>query len=100
MIFSFKNFLKGSLFIVSILLLILISSGISYYVIDITQQKNNLMDIEEYSPKSTLVVEKNLKSRSKFPFIDVHSHQWDMSYSNLKKLVSEMDSLNMAYMIN
>ena len=100
MFFSFKNFLKGSLFIVSILLLILISSGISYYVIDITQQKNNLMDIEEYSPKSTLVVEKNLKSRSKFPFIDVHSHQWDMSYSNLKKLVSEMDSLNMAYMIN
>jgi predicted TIM-barrel fold metal-dependent hydrolase len=100
MFFSFKNFLKGSLFIISILLLILISSGISYYVIDITQQKNNLMDIEEYSPKSTLVVEKNLKSRSKFPFIDVHSHQWDMSYSNLKKLVSEMDSLNMAYMIN
>ena len=100
MFFSFKNFLKGSLFIVSILLLILISSGISYYVIDITQQKNNLMDIEEYSPISTLVVEKNLKSRSKFPFIDVHSHQWDMSYSNLKKLVSEMDSLNMAYMIN
>jgi predicted TIM-barrel fold metal-dependent hydrolase len=100
MFFSFKNFLKGSLFIVSILLLILISSGISYYVIDITQQKNNLMDIEEYSPKSTLVAEKNLKSRSKFPFIDVHSHQWDMSYSNLKKLVSEMDSLNMAYMIN
>jgi predicted TIM-barrel fold metal-dependent hydrolase len=100
MFFSFKNFLKGSLFIVSILLLILISSGISYYIIDITQQKNNLMDIEEYSPKSTLVVEKNLKSRSKFPFIDVHSHQWDMSYSNLKKLVSEMDSLNMAYMIN
>jgi len=100
MFFSFKNFLKGSLFIVSILLLILISTAISYYVIDITQQKNNLMDIEEYSPKSTLVVEKNLKSRSKFPFIDVHSHQWDMSYSNLKKLVSEMDSLNMAYMIN
>ena len=100
MFFSFKNFLKGSLFIVSILLLILISSGISYYIIDITQQKNNLMDIEEYSPKSTLVAEKNLKSRSKFPFIDVHSHQWDMSYSNLKKLVSEMDSLNMAYMIN
>jgi hypothetical protein len=100
MFFSFKNFLKGSLFIISILLLILISSGISYYIIDITQQKNNLMDIEEYSPKSTLVVEKNLKSRSKFPFIDVHSHQWDMSYSNLKKLVSEMDSLNMAYMIN
>ena len=50
MFFSFKNFLKGSLFIVSILLLILISTGISYYVIDITQQKNNLMDIEEMPP--------------------------------------------------
>ena len=98
--FSFKNFLKGSAFILSILVLILLVTGISYYAIDYVQKKNNLMDIEEYSPIASLVVEENIVKKSKYPFIDVHSHQWDMSYSNLKKLVSEMDSLNMAYMIN
>ena len=84
--FSFKNFLKGSAFILSILFLILLVTGISYYAIDYVQKKNNLMDIEEYSPIASLVVEENIVKKSKYPFIDVHSHQWDMSYSNLKKL--------------
>ena len=55
------------------------------------------MDIEEYSPIASLVVDKNKRKRSKYPFVDVHSHQWDMSYSNLKKLVSEMDSLKYGF---
>ena len=97
---SFKNFLKALLFLFSILIIILIVSGISYWAIDNVQKKNNLMDIEEYSPVTSLVVEQNKTIRSKYPFVDVHSHQWDMSYSNLKKLVSEMDSLNMGFMIN
>ena len=58
------------------------------------------MDIGEYSPKSTLVVDENKIYRSKFPFIDVHSHHWDMPIQDLSTLVSEMDSLNMAYLIN
>jgi predicted TIM-barrel fold metal-dependent hydrolase len=99
-LFSLKNFLKALLFLSSLLIIILVFSGISYFTIDSVQKKNNLMDIEEYSPITSLVVQKNLINKSKFPFIDVHSHQWDMSYTNLKKLVSEMDSLNMAYMIN
>ena len=98
--FSFKNFLKALLFLFSILIIVLLVSGVSYLVIDNVQKKNNLMDIEEYSPIASLIVEENNRKRSKFPFVDVHSHQWDMSYSNLKKLVSEMDSLNMGYMIN
>ena len=97
---SFKKFLKALLFLFSILIIILIVSGISYWAIDNVQKKNNLMDIEEYSPVTSLVVEQNKTIRSKYPFVDVHSHQWDMSYSNLKKLVSEMDSLNMGFMIN
>jgi len=98
--YSFKNFTKALLFLFSILVIVLITTGISYWAIDKVQMKNNLMDIEEYSPVASLVVEKNKINRSKYPFIDVHSHQWDMSFSNLEKLVSEMDSLNMGFMIN
>ncbi|MDC1249970.1 amidohydrolase [Flavobacteriaceae bacterium] len=79
---------------------ILFLGGIIYYYIDKIQEKNNLMDIEEYSPKSTLVVPQNLVKRAKYPFIDVHNHQFDMPIKDLSKLVIEMDSLNMAFMIN
>ena len=69
-------------------------------MIDKIQEKNNLMDIEEYSPKSTLIVEENLVKRAKYPFVDVHNHQFDMPVKNLDKLVAEMDQLNMSFMIN
>ena len=74
--------------------------GLSYYILDKLQEKKNLMDIEEYSPKSTLVIKETLITRAKYPFIDVHNHQFDMPLQNLSKLVTEMDSLNMAFMIN
>ena len=98
--FSFKNFLKVLLFFFSVLIVILIVSGISYLAINKVQIKNNLMDIEEYSPISTLVVSENPLKKSKFPFIDVHSHHWDMAVKDLSGIVSEMDDLNMKYMIN
>ena len=74
--------------------------GLSYYILDKLQEKKNLMDIEEYSPKSTLVIKETLITRAKYPFIDVHNHQFDMPLKNLSKLATEMDSLNMAFMIN
>ena len=95
-----KSFRKTIGYILIIFLVFLIVSGISYYVIISLQNKNNLMDIGDYSPKSTLVVEENKVYKSKFPFIDVHSHHWDMPIQDLSKLVSEMDSLNMGYLIN
>ena len=98
--FSFKNFLKATLFLFSLLIIILLFGGISYFVIDKIQQKNNLMDIEEYSPISSLKVPANITKSAKFPFIDVHSHHWDMPVKDLSDLVKEMDSLNMVYMIN
>ena len=100
MFFSFKNFIKASLFLLSILVIVVLFGGISYYIIDKVQTKNNLMDIEEYTPISTLVVPKNIIKKSKFPFIDVHSHQWNMAINDLSSLVVEMDSLNMKFMIN
>jgi len=33
--------------------------------------------IEEYDPKSTLVVPEHQVERAKFPFIDIHSHHWN-----------------------
>mgnify|MGYP006419070409 FL=1 len=100
MFFSLKNFLKALLFLFSLLIIVLIFGGISYFVIDKIQKKNNLMDIEEYSPISTLVVPENPTNKSKFPFIDVHSHHWDMPVKDLTGIIKEMDSLNMKYMIN
>lgn len=58
------------------------------------------MSIEEYSPISTLVVPQHKVTHAKFPFIDVHSHQWRMDRQDLDSLVAAMDSLNMAVMVN
>lgn len=93
-------FFRNILWLLKSTLVILFLGGITYYCIDKIQEKNNLMDIEEYSPKSTLIVPEHTVKRSKYPFIDVHNHQFDMPIKNLPRLVSEMDSLNMAFMIN
>ena len=98
--FSFKSLFKLFLFFFSLIILLLVVFGVSYYTIDKIQKKNNLMDIEEYSPISTLVVPSNPKTRSKFPFIDVHSHHWNMPIMDLENLTQEMDSLNMVFQIN
>jgi predicted TIM-barrel fold metal-dependent hydrolase len=58
------------------------------------------MGFEEYNPKSTLVVPEHKLTRAKFPFIDVHSHQFDMPTQDLKQLQQVMDSLNMQVMVN
>jgi predicted TIM-barrel fold metal-dependent hydrolase len=56
---------------------------------------------EEYEPKSTLVVPGKVITRAKFPFIDIHNHQWEMnSKEDLTKLITEMDKLNMGLMVN
>ncbi|HEY9117789.1 MAG TPA: amidohydrolase family protein [Roseivirga sp.] len=55
---------------------------------------------EEYNPPSSLVVPEHPVQRSKFPFIDVHSHQWRMGERNLDELAAEMDGLNMGLMVN
>jgi len=71
-----------------------------YYSYDAIRQQTNVMDIEEYTPISTLKVPKTLITRSKYPFVDVHNHQFDMPVKDLSKLVLEMDALNMAFMVN
>src|SRR5690242_15632988 len=58
------------------------------------------MDFEKYNPTSTLVVPEHKLTHAKYPFIDVHNHQWTMSVSDIKGLVKDMDKLNMAVMVN
>ncbi len=58
------------------------------------------MGFEEYNPNSTLVVPGHEVSKAKFPFIDVHSHQRSMTPESLTGLVSDMDALNEAVMVN
>lgn len=58
------------------------------------------MGFEEYDPVSTLKVKEHKVVKAKFPFIDVHNHQWDMPGQNLQALLSKMDSLNMQVMVN
>ena len=58
------------------------------------------LGFEEYDPVSTLKVPEHKLTRSKFPFIDVHNHQYSMSSQDLSKLVADMDALNMGVMVN
>ena len=91
--FSIKNFFKIFLF-VSIL------GSLCYFIIVRLHYTYDIISFEDYNPKSTLVVSSNEIKRAKYPFIDIHNHQFDMPVKDLSDLVSEMDSLNMAFMVN
>ena len=58
------------------------------------------MEFEEYNPTSTLVVPGKEITKAKFPFIDVHSHQYRMATQDLSELIKDMDQMNMGIMVN
>jgi len=58
------------------------------------------MSFEEYNPKSTLVVTENIVEKARYPFIDIHSHQFKMATQDLSELIASMDNMNMAIMVN
>lgn len=92
------NFIKKKWWIAFPLFLIFL--GLTYWLIGKIQYRLNVMDVEEYSPISTLKVPEHKPTKAKFPFIDVHNHQFTMPIQNLDKLVAEMDELNMKVMVN
>lgn len=59
-----------------------------------------VIDFEKYNPPSSLVVPQHKLTRAKFPFIDVHNHQFNMPTQDLNYLLKQMDSLNMQIMNN
>src|SRR5258708_10813711 len=59
------------------------------------------MTIEEYQPKSTLVVPQHPVSRARYPFIDVHNHHARcLKPPCVDKLVADMHALNLRVMVN
>lgn len=91
-------FSKGKWVLIPIAVLFLI--GVAYWIIGLIQYRRNVMDVEDYEPISTLRVPEHKIVSAKFPFIDVHNHQFTMPVQDLDDLVKEMDSLNMGVMVN
>ncbi len=83
--------MKQSLFILS---LVLFSTAFS-------QDTDRMeMGFEEYDPVSTLVVPGEKVTQARFPFVDIHSHQFRMADQDLSDLVRPMNAMNMAVMVN
>lgn len=78
---------------------IVLITGVFFSMIAICQSTEK-MDFEKYNPVSTLVVSEHKVTRAKFPFIDVHNHQFNMPNMDLGTLIKEMDKLNMGVMVN
>src|SRR5215212_669828 len=66
----------------------------------VSAQSKSSIDFESYNPPSSLVVPQHVVTKAKYPFIDIHNHQNNMSPEALKGLVQIMDTLNMAVMNN
>ena len=58
------------------------------------------LSVEEYEPKSTLVVSEHPVARAKYPVVDVHSHHRNVSPERLDQVVREMDALNLRVLVN
>lgn len=54
-----------------------------------------------YDPPSTLVAPQHPVARARYPFVDVHNHQFDLdSDAKVAAVVQAMDAMNMAVMVN
>ena len=58
------------------------------------------LTVEEYTPRSTLVVDEHPVPRAKYPVVDVHSHHRSVSQGQWSQVVSEMDQLNLQVLVN
>jgi predicted TIM-barrel fold metal-dependent hydrolase len=79
---------------ITVLSVVLLTNGITAC----SQQPK--IDFEAYNPPSTLVVPENPVSKAKYPFIDVHNHQYRMGSGSLSGLITDMDALNLKIMVN
>ena len=59
------------------------------------------LGVEDYTPRSTLVVDVTPVPRARFPVVDVHSHHWPgFTAARLDRIAGEMDALNLAVLVN
>lgn len=80
----------------------LIGTSVFAFLLCTTMQAQNKarIDFETYNPPSSLVTAEHPLTRAKFPFIDVHNHQYNMPTQDIPALLKQMDSLNMKVMVN
>lgn len=69
-------------------------------LLSLTATAQQKIDFETYNPPSTLVVPQHPLTKAKYPFIDVHNHQFQMPTMDLNTLTTEMDKMNMKVMVN
>lgn len=70
------------------------------FTLSACSQATEKMDFESYNPPSTLVVPGKVITKAKFPFIDVHNHQFRMPTMDLAPVVKDMDDMHMKVMVN
>lgn len=58
------------------------------------------MTVEEYQPRSSLRVPEHRLTRARYPFIDIHAHEFNPTPGRAAGLVRDMDAMNMAIMVN
>ena len=59
------------------------------------------LTVDEYTPRSTLVVDEHPVASAKFPVVDVHSHHRPgFSAARWAGIVAEMDALNLQVLVN
>src|SRR5204862_7923101 len=58
------------------------------------------VSFREYDPPSTLKVPEHPRTRAKYPFIDIHNHQEDMTTQDLATVVQAMDEMKLVGIIN
>jgi len=58
------------------------------------------ISFENYNPSSTLVIPREKIIKAKYPFIDIHGHQYRMASQDLTPVITAMDTLNMSIMVN
>jgi len=65
------------------------------------QTSTQTMTVDEYEPRSTLVVPQHPLTHAKYPFIDVHTH-YDalMPRQTLDDLVTELERINLKVAVN
>jgi predicted TIM-barrel fold metal-dependent hydrolase len=78
----------------------LIAAVLTVFIIPTACSQTTEMDFEKYDPPSTLVVPQHIITKAKYPFIDVHNHQYNMGSGSLDGLVKDMDQLNLTVMVN
>ena len=85
----------------SLLLLIVLFSGTGSAQIGEIPEGVEVPPFHAYDPPSTLVVPENPVTSARYPFIDVHNHQFRMGADqDLGELIDEMDKMNMAVLVN